>query len=265
MDERKAAGAGGDTADSVLAEMRREFLDELADGARDLTLAIDAARHDPGTVPEVVRLGQRFGLTIRSRSETLGLSPLTAIGLRLGDYLGEVRNVPAGLVLDDLERFVELALDIGEGRIPVDAEQGPLVRTLPAKRGFAPAEVEVRDIEVVLVMEPGTQTHFVERELQQCGYRTVQVSSTFEALPLIVRTKPDMVVVSAVMPGLSGIDLTIGLTAMPETRNVAVALITSLDPSSDALSLLPKRVPIIKKGPSFGDDLFNALDNLFLI
>jgi CheY-like chemotaxis protein len=256
---------GMDSSPSVFSEMQSEFLDELADGARDLTLAIDEARKLPDGLPDVVRRGQRLALSMRAQAETLGLSPLAAVGLRLGDYLSETRNVPGPLLLDDLERFVELALDIGEGRVPPDAEQGPLVRRLPAKRGFAPADIEVRDVEVMLVMEQGAQTHFVERELQQCGYRTVQVRSTFEAMPLIVRTKPDMVIVSAVMPGLSGIDLTIGLSAMPETRNVPVALITSLDPDSEALQLLPKRVPIIKKGPAFGDDLFHALDNLFLI
>lgn len=257
--------AGAASSESVFSEMRREFLDELADGARELTLAIDEARKDGDHVPDVVRLGQRLALSMRAQAETLGLSPLSVVGLRMGDYLSEARNVAPSLVLDDMERFVELALDIGEGRIPPDTEQGPLVRKLPPKRGFAPAEIEVRDVEVMLVMEPGAQTHFVERELQQCGYRTVQLGSTFEAIPLIVRTKPDMVIVSAVMPGLSGIDLTIGLSAMPETRNIPAALITSLDPESEILRLLPKRVPIIKKGASFGDDLFHALDNLFLI
>ncbi|MQX35966.1 response regulator [Roseospira navarrensis] len=256
---------GDSGAASVFAEMQTEFLDELADAARELTLAIDEARKDPATLPDVIRRGQRLGLTLHAQAETLGLSPLSAVGHRLEDYLAETRAIATGLLLDDLQRFVDLALDIGEGRVPVDTEQAPLVRRLPAKRGFAPAEIEVRDIEVMLVMEPGAQTHFVERELQQCGYRTAQIGSTFEAMRLIVRTKPDMVMISAMMPGLSGIDLTIGLTAMPETRNVPVALITSLDPDNELLALLPKRVPIIKKGPAFGDDLFRALDNLFLI
>ncbi|MBB4284912.1 hypothetical protein [Roseospira goensis] len=260
-----AARQNGSGAEVVLAEMRQEFLDEIADFARDLTLALDTARRDPEALAAAIRLGQRLGLALRGQGETLGLSPLTALGLRLGDYLSETRNVAPSLILGDLERFLEVIVGVSEGRIAPDTDQGPLVRRLPAKRGFAPAEIEVRDIEVMLVMEPGAQTHYVERELQQCGYRTAQIGSTFEALPLIVRTNPDMVIVSAVMPGLSGIDLVIGLTAMPQTRNVPAALITSLDPDSDLLSLLPKRVPIIKKGASFGDDLFRALDSLFLI
>ncbi len=251
--------------DSVRAEMRQEFLDEIGDRARELTVALEHARHDPETLAGLVRSGQRLGVSMRGQADTLGLIPLAAIGLRLEDYLSETRSVAPALMISDLELFMETILDASEGRVGVDAELGPLVRRLPAKRGFAPADVEIRDVEVMLVMEPGAQTHFVERELQQCGYRTVQISSTFEALPLIVRAKPDMIIISAVMPGLSGIDLTIGLTAMPETRNVPAALITSLDPDCELLALVPKRVPIIKKGATFGDDLFRALDTLFLI
>jgi len=253
------------SAQAVLSEMRQDFLDEIADASRELVLGIEDVRHDPDALGRVLRTGQRLGLSMRAQGETLELGPLCAIGTRLGDYLSETGTVPTDLVLEDLERFLSVILDVTEGRVSLDTEPAPLVRRLPPKRGFAPSDIAVRDIEVMLVMEPGTQTHFVERELQQCGYRTVQISSTFEALPLIVRTKPDMVIISAVMPGLSGIDLTIGLTAMPETRNIPTALITSLDPDSEMLALIPKKVPIIHKGAAFGDDLFAALDNLFLI
>ncbi|MCH8835401.1 MAG: hypothetical protein IH925_05600, partial [Proteobacteria bacterium] len=98
-----------------------------------------------------------------------------------------------------------------------------------------------------------------------CGYRITTVTSTFEALPLIVRTKPDMVIISAVMPNLSGIDLAIALAAMPATRNVPMALITSLDADDEYLKLLPDSVPVIHKSPAFGDDLAEALSRLFMI
>jgi len=245
--------------------MRQEFLDEAGDAARELTLLAEQARHDESLLDDLVRAARRHGLSLRGQGDILGLSVLTTLGHRLCDYLSQSCNVSPTLVLDDLEAFLDVILEVVEGRVPVDVDQGTLVRRLPAKRGFAPEEIEVRDIEIMLVMEPNAQTHFVERELQQCGYRTVQIGTTFEAFPLIVRTKPDMVIISAVLPGLSGIDLAVGIASMPETRNVPTALITSLDPGNDLLALLPGRVPIIHKGASFGDDLFNALDNLFLI
>lgn len=86
-----------------------------------------------------------------------------------------------------------------------------------------------------------------------------------DAMPLIIRTKPDLVIISAMMPELSGIDLASGLAAMPATRNIPTALITSLPHDDPYLQLLSDRVPIIHKSASFGDDLAEALSNLFLI
>ena len=125
--------------------------------------------------------------------------------------------------------------------------------------------IEVREVEVLLVMLHGAQTHFVEREMQACGYRTSIVTSPFAAFQQIVQTKPDIVIISAVLTGLSGIDLAIALSAMPETRNTPLALITALDPADEALRFVPDRVPIIHKSDQFGDDLAKALSYHFLL
>ena len=54
-------------------------------------------------------------------------------------------------------------------------------------------------------MHHGAATHFVEREMQECGYRISTCTSTLDALPLIIRTKPDLVIISAMMPELSAL------------------------------------------------------------
>ena len=84
-------------------------------------------------------------------------------------------------------------------------------------------------------------------------------------LKWVLVDKPDLIVLSALMPHLDGIDLAIGLAAMPSTRNTPIAVITSLDPDDERLALLPKKIPVVHKGATFGDDLFKALDSLFLI
>ncbi len=52
---------------------------------------------------------------------------------------------------------------------------------------------------------------------------------------------------------------------MPATRNIGVAVITSLDPEDANLKMLPPTVPIIQKSASFGDDLVKALQEEFLL
>jgi len=124
---------------------------------------------------------------------------------------------------------------------------------------------ETVDVEVMLVMLHSSQATFVEREMQACGYRTLIVTSPFEAFEQVVRTRPDMVIVSAVLSGLSGIDLATALATMPETRNTPVAVLTSLDDNDENLNLLPKSVPVIRKGEAFGDDLAKAMSHHFLL
>lgn len=47
--------------------------------------------------------------------------------------------------------------------------------------------------------------------------------------------------------------------------NGTAGAITNVWLTYDAMNALPKRISIIRKGPSFGDDFYKALDNLFLI
>lgn len=263
MTDTLTRDAGG-AVDEIIAEMRRTFLDEAADTLKALELRVEEARHGTGTDADLIHRVRRDAVSLRGEAANLGLGLLGTVAGRLEDYPAGLKQVPPR-AYDDMERFIETLLDIVEGRIPMETEAARVVRSLPAKAGFGVGEIEVRDVEVLLVMPYGAAAHFVERELHECGYRTHTLGNTFDALPLIVRTKPDLVIVGAVMPELSGIDLVIGLHAMPMTRNIPTALITSLRPDDDYLKLLPPDVPVIHKGAQFGDDLADALDRLFLI
>lgn len=250
--------------DEIALEMRGEFLDEVRDRIRETDVFLGETRKGERSTDDLVVQIRRLALMIYGQSNNFGLRLLGTVSRRLEDYLANVREFPPR-GYDDLQMFINMLEDIIDGRISLDADASELVRRLPAKLGFSAGDIEVRNIEIMLVMLHGTATHFVEREMQQCGYRVVTVTSTFDALPLIVRTKPDMVIISAVMPELDGIDLAVALSSMPATRNIPVALITSLSKDDPHLQFLPKHVPIIEKGRSFADDLFKALDNLFLI
>ncbi|MBT3557049.1 MAG: hypothetical protein HN491_04755 [Rhodospirillales bacterium] len=254
--------------DVVAEELRQDVIEETKDLVEDLNQVLNGFRGDQNSAEEVIAAVSKVALTLRSQAGTVGLRLIGPIAHRLEDYMTSL-NPRAGALpdhaLDDLQVFVDRLEDITEGRMALDSDSAQVVRQLPTNVGFSELDVEVRNIEVMLVMLHGTATNFVRRELQQCGYRVTTVSTVFEAFQLIVQTKPEFIIISAIMPELDGIDLTVGLSAMAATRNIPLALITSLDADNDRFSRLPKNVPIIRKGPSFGDDLFEALDNLFLI
>jgi CheY-like chemotaxis protein/HPt (histidine-containing phosphotransfer) domain-containing protein len=258
------SGVYAKAEEELVAELRQEFLDDILESLRNLDVSLDAARNERKSTEEVMTEVRRFALSLRGQAANFGVRLIGTVAHRMEDYLASIKVLPTRGI-DDLQVFVDMLIDIVEGRVASDADSSQIVRGLPAKPGFDADDIDVRDVEVMLVMHHGTATHFVEREMQACGYRVTNVTTTFEALPLIVRTKPDMVLISAIMPELTGIDLAIALASMPATRNVPTALITSLDPDDDYLKLLPAAVPVIKKGPSFGDDLADALSHLFIL
>ena len=138
-------------------------------------------------------------------------------------------------------------------------------RSLPAKGGFNEAEVTVSDIEVMLVMEPGIATRIITRELLECGYRMINVASTIDAIQLVPTMRPDAVIISKEMPELSGVDLVCAVKAMPVTREIPVALITSDKRDAESLVDLPKDVPILRKGSNFGDDVADVFVELGIL
>jgi len=99
----------------------------------------------------------------------------------------------------------------------------------------------------------------VGRELAACGYRIATVQNPIEALELILETRPDIVITAQVMPRMSGVDLACALAAMPATKSIPVALLTSLDPDHPELKPLPMNVGLIRRGAHFGDDLADVL------
>lgn len=246
-------------------ELKREFIDEVVESLQDLDVELDSVRHGRGDESKLVDGLRRLALLTRGQAANFGLRPLAMVANRLHDYLADAPNPLPPRAHDDLQAFLDTMTATAEVTAPEACDMPGMVRALPPKLGFSVGEIEIRDIEVMLVMPPGIQTRYVERELQQCGYRVSMVPDTIEAFGQVIQAKPDMIIISAIMPHLDGIDLAIGLVSMPATRNIPLAVITALDDDDERLQLLPRKVPVLHKGASFGDDLFKALDNLFLI
>ncbi|MBX9635497.1 MAG: Hpt domain-containing protein [Magnetospirillum sp.] len=255
---------GGKAAQEVVDELRQEFVDEAVETLQNLDVTLDSGRNGHASGNQVVDEFRRAAMRLRGPAGNFGLRGLAAVARRLDDYLANAPAVLPPRVWEDLQSFLDVMLAQAESRQPENDLAG-LVRGLPLRLGFELGDIQVRNVEVMLVMPHGTQTHYVERELQQCGYRVSIIPDTIEAFAHVVQTKPDLIVVSALMPHLDGIDLAIGLASMPSTRNIPIAVITSLDEGDERLSLLPKKIPVVHKGQTFGDDLFKALDSLFLI
>ena len=247
------AGATADMVAGLLAEFAGESQERVADLIRRVPKG--------DGLPEL----RRFVFDLAGQARNFGLSMLETVADQAQNYLTAITTLD-DRAIDDLGRYLDLIQDLLNGEQAEEGDIRQLVRGLPVRRGVEIDEApEVRDIEVVLVMSPGTQQTFVERELRACGYRATAIPDTLKALAYATRAKPDMMIVSAVMPQLSGIDLTLALAAIPATRNIPLAVITSLDAGDPQLKVLPPSVALIRKTSAFGDDLAKALQQGFLL
>ena len=246
----------GATAEMV-AGLLAEFVGEAQERVADLTRRVPKG----DGLPEL----RRFIFDLAGQARNFGLTVLETVADQAQNYLTATTALD-DRAIDDLGAYLDVIQDLLNGEQADESDIRQMVRGLPVRRGVEIDEApEVRNIEVVLVMSPGTQQTFVERELRACGYRATAIPDTLKALAYATRAKPDMMIVSAVMAQLSGIDLALALAAIPATRNIPVAVITSLDAGDAQLKVLPPSVALIRKTSAFGDDLTTALQQAFLL
>jgi CheY-like chemotaxis protein len=259
-----AGTTGGDKAEATFRVLRQEFLEDSAEDLKNLISFLNEAVAGSRTMETALHDARRVAVNMTGGANGFELPLIGVTAQRFDDYVTSLSDQET-LGLGNMIIFAETLLDLLDAPDENEESASQLLRRLPAKGTFNPSDVDVREIEVLLVMSPGVATRVIERELMECGYRVTTVGNSFKALEFATRALPDLLIVSAVMPDLEGIDLMLALKAMPATRNIGAALITSLDPEHPSLQHLPPTVPIIKKSASFGDDLTNALQDQFLL
>lgn len=246
----------------LLEELRTEAIDSAEDRLKNMQEAIQDFLNGyigPQEAFAAVRLEAH---SLKSVAASFEMKALKVMCHRFEDYFFNVKDFT-----EDISRDVQFFTDrmaecldafVSGKEIDVSA----LMRKLPNKAGFDVSDVTVADIEVMLVMAPGTATKIVTRELMECGYRMVNVATTMDAFQLIPVMKPDAVIISRVMPELSGIDLACALKAMPATKDTPVALLAT---ESGSLKDLPDNVPVLRKGANFADDVADVFVKLGIL
>jgi two-component system, chemotaxis family, sensor kinase CheA len=87
----------------------------------------------------------------------------------------------------------------------------------------------------ILVVDDSITTRTLEKNiLEAAGYTVMLATDGVEALSIIHSTsRPDLVVTDIVMPRMDGFELSRQIKEDPQTRNLPVILVTSLDSQED--------------------------------
>ena len=246
----------------IMEELRTEAIDSAEDRLKNLHEAVQDYTNGYIKSSDALATIRLEAHSLKSVASSFEMKALKVMCHRFEDYFFNVKEMSPEISKDIqfyADRMAE-CLEVFVNGKEIDVSE--VVRKLPNKAGFEVSDVTVADIEVMLVMAPGTATKIVTRELMECGYRMVNVATTMDAFQLIPVMKPDAVIISRVMPELSGIDLACALKAMPITKDLPVALLAT---DSGSLNNLPKSVPVLRKGANFADDVADVFVELGIL
>ncbi len=76
--------------------------------------------------------------------------------------------------------------------------------------------------------------HTVCRFLEERGYTVESASNGEEALPIVARIRPDIIVTDLQMPRMSGTELISALKANPETADIPIVIVAGKNSGPDA-------------------------------
>lgn len=238
-------------------QLIQEYLDEVADVVSEFDVALGNISADPSNAE--TEFSRLFGVftVLHAQGRVLEALRLDITLQRLCEYLDDLKRAD-NEVLEDLQFYSSTLRDIIEND-KADGEVSAFARKLPVRTVIDTADIVQVDVEIMLVEPNKTVSKLVSRELRACGYRVTTLRGSVDALAYAIRTKPDMIIASAELDEISGIDLACAIDAMPVTRKIPFALLTSRDRGHDALRELPTKSAVLKKGGKFGDDLADAL------
>jgi len=86
---------------------------------------------------------------------------------------------------------------------------------------------------VLIVDDSPTEQHVIARLLEKNGFETVVANDGEEAISIAEQSRPDVILMDVVMPGMNGFQATRQLAKNPLTSGIPVVMVTSKDQESD--------------------------------
>lgn len=244
--------------EAAMHALRADFLADAVERLAVMQGALDAVKEGRPPEPRLHAL-RREAHNLKGLGGSLGLPFITVVAHRLEDYLGLCR-IESPAAASDIQAFIDCLADAVEaGGVPGEEDAATKLRTLPVVMALDIGEVVIREVEILLLTGSRTIARAVGDELRACGYRVVGATNPFQAITLAVQMHPDMVITSAVLEGLSGIDVARALRAMTATADLPIAIMTSFRKHHSELSDLPPGVEVIRLGRFLDEDLATVL------
>jgi chemotaxis protein histidine kinase CheA len=246
--------------DDPLENLRQSFREDSAERLEGMDSVVQQCLEGAARLEAVLPQLRRDAHTLKGMGEASGFPLVSMVAHRLENYLDDLDAHRVELSLMDIRAHLDAMNDAIGRKAPADeATTAKILRALPMPRTFNPNDIELRNVEALLVTSSRVAGRLVARDLAACGIRTVLTQSPTEAFTLAIRMKPNLIIASATMAELSGIDLARALAAMASTNKIPMAILTSFSESELIKQGLPAGLPTIRTGDKLSDDLAEVI------
>ncbi|MGB5164944.1 MAG: response regulator [Woeseiaceae bacterium] len=88
---------------------------------------------------------------------------------------------------------------------------------------------------VLIIDDSPTELHLFQSMLEKSGFGTLVADSGEEGIRQAISSRPDIILMDVVMPGMNGFQATRKLTKDPATAHIPVIMITTKDQETDKI------------------------------
>lgn len=245
--------------DDIVANLTQEFLGESFDRLARMQVSLTNLSGGKGASREAILNLSREVHSVKGSAANFQFRTVATVAHRFEDYLSATLDTTP-LPVENYQRFVDCLSDLIEiGREPDPKQSAAMQSTLPVLAAFDPTSVSVKPGRALVVIRARTMGHMLARELANCGFTAQTALDAFDAVRLAVTERPDIVLTSAVMDGISGVDLINALRAIRSTADLPCAVVTSFDRDHPELTGLPTDAGVVRLGKTLSDDLGTVL------
>lgn len=85
------------------------------------------------------------------------------------------------------------------------------------------------NVKVLVVDDDGATRLLARRSLEQVGFKVVEAKNGNEAIKAFSETRPDLIMMDVMMPGIDGLSACEAIRAQPEGHSIPIIMVTALD------------------------------------
>lgn len=268
-----AVRGGSGSYDEMMKQLDVEYHDDASERIAEMARCLERIGEE-GPTDAVLSVVRRQGHNLKGTAASFGYPVITMIAHRLETYINDMRQWEP-TALEDLYRFVDrMGEMLDRANQPSDDEIAQIVRALPAQsldrsaalnRSGAPdravpnLDIQVKVVEILLITPTRTIAKLLSQQIIACGFRVNSVADPIEGLTMALRTRPDMIITSQAMKGMSGVDLIRAVRAISATEQIPACILTSQEIGSAVFDRLPAGIMMLRTGEQFADDFGEAI------